>query len=173
MTAVRWHKMLCALYFITVVQERSAFIRTRAHDQFSKVRVGQKIAFQRAETFVMNSTWPLAIAEDSLRYALYPPENTHDKTSAISLAACIESHIRSLLPPNFFWHRDVFELKVVADPESKGQAWMLAGRMRVGDCVDDEWCVVWLLRVVSEIWDVAIRFVRRGHYRFIILKHIF
>jgi hypothetical protein len=114
--------------------------------------------------FNMNSNWPLAIAEDSLRYTLYLPENASDKTFAISLAACIESHVRSLLPSNFLWHRDVFELKVVADTEAKGQAWMLAGRMRVGDCVDDEWCVVWLLREVSAIWEVAIRFVRCGHF---------
>jgi hypothetical protein len=30
--------------------------------------------------------------------------------------------------------------------------------MRVGDSIDDEWCVVWLLRQVSEKWDVTIRY---------------
>ena len=28
----------------------------------------------------------------------------------------------------------------------------LEGRMRIGDSVDDEWLVVWLLRQVSEEW---------------------
>ncbi len=30
--------------------------------------------------------------------------------------------------------------------------------MRVGDCIDDEWCVVWLLRELSSKWDVVARY---------------
>jgi len=71
-----------------------------------------------------------------------------------SFAACIDSFVESLLP-EFIWHRDPFELKVVSDPDNDG--WMLEGRMRVGDCVDDEWCVVWLLKEVSKKWEVVIR----------------
>jgi hypothetical protein len=36
--------------------------------------------------------------------------------------------------------------------------------MRVGACVDDEWCVVWLLREVSKLWDVAVRCVRYSNF---------
>lgn len=32
----------------------------------------------------------------------------------------------------------------------------LEGRMRIGDAVDDEWLVVWLLRCVSERWPEVI-----------------
>ena len=64
------------------------------------------------------------------------------------------SHVDSLLPGHL-WHRDAFELKVVKDADR--ESWILEGRMRVGDCVDDEWCAVWLLREISAKWDVAIR----------------
>ncbi|KAL5495628.1 hypothetical protein ACEPAI_1091 [Sanghuangporus weigelae] len=103
---------------------------------------------------------PPGISEDALQYALYPPPSAADKSSVTSLAALIEEYFGQLLPTDFIWHRDAFELKVVLDANSsskgKQDAWMLEGRMRVGDSVDDEWCVVWLLREVSKKWDVAV-----------------
>lgn len=97
---------------------------------------------------------PPSISEDTLQYTLYPPPALADKASVTSFAACIEAYVESLIP-GFIWHRDAFELKVVSDPDTNG--WVLEGRMRVGDCVDDEWCVVWLLKEISAKWDVAIR----------------
>ncbi|KAL5534603.1 hypothetical protein ACEPAG_1066 [Sanghuangporus baumii] len=103
---------------------------------------------------------PPGISEDTLQYTLYPSPNAADKSSVISLAALIEEYVGQLLPTDFIWHRDAFELKVVLDANSSyngnQDAWMLEGRMRVGDSVDDEWCVVWLLREVSKKWDVAV-----------------
>jgi hypothetical protein len=62
------------------------------------------------------------------------------------------------LLPGHIWHRDSLQLKVAPDPDVPGQQeYMLEGRMRVGDCVDDEWCVVWLLKEISAKWDVVIR----------------
>jgi hypothetical protein len=101
---------------------------------------------------------PPAIAEETLHYSIYPPQDLCDKPSATSLAACIASYVESLLP-GFIWHRDPFDLKVVSDPDSECDGWMLEGTMRVGDCVDDEWCVVWLLKEISARWDVAVRHV--------------
>jgi hypothetical protein len=95
-----------------------------------------------------------AVSEDTLQYTLYPPLALADKASVTTFAACIDSFVESMTP-GFIWHRDPFELKVVPDLDSEG--WMLEGRMRVGDCVDDEWCVVWLLKEVSMKWDVVIR----------------
>ncbi|ESK98503.1 suppressor-like protein [Moniliophthora roreri MCA 2997] len=95
------------------------------------------------------------ISEDTLQYRLYPrKEETIDKPSAATLATCIHSFVDSSLPPEFLWHRDSFELKVAQDTDT--QEWFLEGRMRVGDCVDDEWCTIWLLREISSKWDVAI-----------------
>ncbi len=116
---------------------------------------------------------PPSIAEDTLQYALYPSQDVaKDRATVTSLAALLEEFVSSLLPQRFIWHKDAFELKVVKDNDVKsldrgsgkekefgGELWMLEGRMRVGDCVDDEWCVVWLMKEISAKWDVAIRYV--------------
>ena len=97
---------------------------------------------------------PPAISEDTVQYRLYPAHQSTDKVSVLALATVVKSHADSLLP-GFLWHRDPFELKVASD----ANGWILEGIMRVGDCIDDEWCVVWLLREISKKWDIAIRFV--------------
>ena len=89
-----------------------------------------------------------------LQYTLYPPQSS--KAEVTALATCIHALVDSLLP-DFLWHADPFEVGVVPDPQHK-DAWLLQGRMRVGDCVDDEWCVVWLLKEISVRWDVVIRY---------------
>ncbi|KAJ7919076.1 SGT1 protein-domain-containing protein [Mycena leptocephala] len=94
-----------------------------------------------------------AISEDTLQYSLYPPPSLSDKASVTSFAACISAWV-DLLLPDFLWHRDAFELKVAS--RSDAQEYFLEGRVRVGDCVDDEWCTVWLLKQVSSKWDMAI-----------------
>ncbi|KAJ3868424.1 SGT1 protein-domain-containing protein [Lentinula novae-zelandiae] len=97
-----------------------------------------------------------AISEDALQYTVYPPSELADYTSATTLAASIQTYTESLLPSNFLWHRDAFEVKVVSDPDAETKTYILEGRMRVGDCVDDEWCTVWLLKEISARWNVAI-----------------
>lgn len=99
---------------------------------------------------------PHSIAEDTLHYTIYPPSNLSDQTSVTSFAACIADYVQSLCR-DFVWHRDSFEVKVVPNPDN-AKSWILEGRMRVGDCVDDEWFTVWLLKQVSAKWDVAIRY---------------
>ncbi|KAI4520500.1 SGT1-domain-containing protein [Schizophyllum commune Loenen D] len=98
---------------------------------------------------------PPSIAEDTLHYTIYPPPGSTDKAAATTFAACIQELVDQLLPDYFLWHRDPFEVKVAANPDVSG-SWMLEGRMRVGDSVDDEWCTVWLLREITARWDVAI-----------------
>jgi hypothetical protein len=97
---------------------------------------------------------PPAISEDTVQYRLYPAQQSADKVSVLTLATVLKSHVDELLP-GFLWHRDPFELKVVSDTDR----WLLEGTVRVGDCVDDEWCVVWLLREISKKWDIMIRSV--------------
>lgn len=103
---------------------------------------------------------PPAISEDTLQYYLYPQSGLSDKTSVTAFAACIDSFVDDLTA-GMIWHRDAFELKVASDPDVS-EGYLLEGRMRVGDCVDDEWCVVWLLKEISTKWDLAIRLVNRG-----------
>ena len=95
---------------------------------------------------------PPAISEDTVQYRLYPAQQSADKVSVLTLATVLKHYADDLLP-GFLWHRDPFELKVASDTDG----WILEGTVRVGDCIDDEWCVVWLLREISKKWDVAIR----------------
>ncbi|KAF8971494.1 SGT1 protein-domain-containing protein [Flammula alnicola] len=97
---------------------------------------------------------PHSIAEDTLHYTIHPPSNLSDKTSATSFAACITTYVDSMLG-DFIWHRDAFEVKIVPNPDDE-KSWILEGRMRVGDCVDDEWFTVWLLKEISSKWDIVI-----------------
>ncbi|KAI6031978.1 SGT1 protein-domain-containing protein [Pisolithus microcarpus] len=98
-----------------------------------------------------------SVSEDTLYYTVYLPVAIQDKVSATSLAACIHDFTSSLLP-TFLWHRDSFQLKVIPDSGSgrKEEKFAFEGRMRIGDCVDDEWCVVWVLREISSRWDVVV-----------------
>jgi len=101
-----------------------------------------------------------SISEDTLLYVLYPPPPLADSASCTSLAACIHDLVPTLLP-DLLWHRDPFQLKIAPDPDARRgeDKNVLEGRMRVGDAVDDEWCVVWLLREISKQWDVVVRSV--------------
>ncbi|KAH7883844.1 SGT1-domain-containing protein [Phlebopus sp. FC_14] len=103
---------------------------------------------------------PPSIAEDTLQYIIHPPPPLTDSASCTSLAACIHALVSNLLP-DFLWHRDPFQIKVIPNPDGpKGEeTYILEGRMRVGDSIDDEWCTVWLLREISKQWDVAISVV--------------
>ncbi|EJF66458.1 hypothetical protein DICSQDRAFT_176292 [Dichomitus squalens LYAD-421 SS1] len=98
---------------------------------------------------------PPTISEDALQYTLYLPPDQSDRVSATALAALLSEQVQSLLPEHL-WHRDTFELKVAQDSEGQKDVWVLEGRMRVGDCIDDEWCTVWLLRELSSKWDIVI-----------------
>ncbi|KAH7340297.1 SGT1 protein-domain-containing protein [Rhizoctonia solani] len=82
------------------------------------------------------------VAEDTLEYSLYP--RNYDG-SPVALRTLILEHVAGLLPANFL-------SKSVQDTSK----WSFCGRMRVGDCVDDEWCAVWLLREISTKWDLAV-----------------
>jgi len=99
---------------------------------------------------------PPSIAEDAVQYSIHLPSDASDKTSAMALAACILNFVESILS-GFIWHRDTFEVKVLPNPEKSG-SWILEGRIRVGDSIDDEWCTVWLLKEISSKWDVIIRY---------------
>ncbi|GAB1517573.1 hypothetical protein RhiTH_000622 [Rhizoctonia solani] len=99
------------------------------------------------------------VAEDTLEYSLYP--KTYGESPA-TLRTLILDYVTELLPSNFLWHRDSFEITVQnsgqdnSRPLAATNEWNFYGRMRVGDCVDDEWCAVWLLREISMKWDLAV-----------------
>jgi hypothetical protein len=93
-----------------------------------------------------------SIAEDTLHYAIHLPE-TAESADKSTLAVLISDHVQSLLVQPWLWNKDGWELKAAEGSKRK-----LEGTMRVGDAVDDEWLVVWLLREVSKKWkDLVIR----------------
>ncbi|OJA18839.1 hypothetical protein AZE42_00817 [Rhizopogon vesiculosus] len=101
---------------------------------------------------------PPSISEDTLQYTLYPPPALAEKSFATTLAASVQAYVSELLP-HFLWNRDSFEVKIARDIDSAPASenkWLLEGRMRVGDSIDDEWFVVWLLREISKKWDFVI-----------------
>jgi hypothetical protein len=110
-------------------------------------------------------TFPLpTISEDTLDYSLH----LLPSSDPYALATLVTQHVESLLIQPWLWNKDAWELKV-APPETESPAGSssirLEGRMRVGDAVDDEWLVVWLLRSVSQKWpELVIRFVLPRHY---------
>ncbi|DBA00777.1 TPA: hypothetical protein N0F65_004682 [Lagenidium giganteum] len=56
----------------------------------------------------------------------------------------------------FLWHRHSFRLDVQPVPDRstcRGAQWMLAGETSVGDAIQDEWVVVWLLRTITQRFD--------------------
>lgn len=112
---------------------------------------------------------PPSISEDTLQYSVFPsPEDASSESLCAALGARMEAMIYALLPKSFLWHRDTFELKVVpylaheissrTSASSSEKKWKLEGRMRVGDSVNDEWCVVWLWRELTKTFDIAVRY---------------
>jgi len=92
------------------------------------------------------------IAEDTLHYNLYL---TSSSTYSVALALLITQYVESLLLRPWLWNKDGWELKAA---DGRAGPSKLEGRMRVGDAVDDEWLVVWLLREISRKWpELVIR----------------
>ncbi|KAK8845462.1 hypothetical protein IAR55_006175 [Kwoniella newhampshirensis] len=118
------------------------------------------------------SRFPLpTISEDTLDYAIHLP-SSHDPAAT---ALLITQHVESLLLQPWLWNKDGWELKVVEqDPVGSSRARLgggkLEGRMRVGDAVDDEWLVVWLLREVSRKWPDFVISARDTDGEFLLIE---
>ena len=98
------------------------------------------------------------IAEDTVVFSIYSQPG-EDETSVLVLSALILAFVNDELVPNHLWHRDSFDIKVVENEDDKSvHQWIMEGTVRVGDCIDDEWCIVWLLMEISAKWDVVIRY---------------
>jgi len=141
-------------YFVADDGQEVAILERGGHGRHSDRQNDRDTTFLIRDHHMDIFNRPPAISEDTVQYRLYPPQQSTDKVSVLTLATVLKSYADDLLP-GFLWHRDPFELKIASDVDG----WVLEGTMRVGDCVDDEWCVVWLLREISKKWDIAIRSV--------------
>ena len=105
---------------------------------------------------------PPSISEDTLQYTFYPnPSVSISESACIALGAQIRTAVQLKLPESFFWHKDAFEVKIAGflphEASDLTPRWKLEGTMRIGDSLDDEWCMIWLLREISSTIDVAVR----------------
>jgi hypothetical protein len=79
----------------------------------------------------------LAQAEEACSYALFPALGSDLPVELAEIIALVTEQTSS-----YIWHRETFGLHT-----AQGR---LQGRTRVGDCVDDEWLIVWLLRELTK-----------------------
>ncbi|WVQ62522.1 uncharacterized protein L199_000664 [Kwoniella botswanensis] len=100
------------------------------------------------------------ISEDTLHYVLHLPPSYELTSTALLLTQYVES----LLIQRWLWNKDTWELKVAENGDK------LEGTMRVGDAVDDEWLVVWLLKMISEKWRDIIIGVRDTDGEFLLIE---
>ncbi len=107
------------------------------------------------------------IAEDTLQYAIHPPVTGSQGEAQVdpsALALLLTQYVESILPQPWLWNKDTFELKVVAASSH------LEGRMRVGDAVDDEWLVVYLLREISIKYPDLVISIRDSDGEFLLIE---
>jgi hypothetical protein len=88
------------------------------------------------------------IADDVLHCSVFPSNDANAAVLATQISRCVEQWL-----PNHIWHRDSFQL--VLSKEIEGT---LECTMRVGDSVDDEWLVVWLLFQITKEFNVVARY---------------
>ncbi|ORX34672.1 SGT1 protein-domain-containing protein [Kockovaella imperatae] len=100
------------------------------------------------------------IPEDTVHYVLHLTAE-EDPTS---MAVLITDYVYSLLTQPWLWNKDSWELR----KRSEGSG--LEGRMRVGDSIDDEWCVVWLLKEISEKWPELVISLRDSDGEFLLIE---
>ncbi|KAI9031173.1 SGT1 protein-domain-containing protein [Hyaloraphidium curvatum] len=74
----------------------------------------------------------------------------------------------AVLARGHIWQKDTFQLVVVGD--GPGGRAHLAGRTRVGDCVEDEWLIVWLLFELSKRFDGTVATVRDYDGEFLLIE---
>ena len=96
-----------------------------------------------------------AHAADSVMYEIYPDICTLGGASVETLNALVELHhsikdLTTRIACDYVWHKDPFKLYVSCDQSSCKSILCLSGCSRYGDCIDDEWFIVYLLLRISE-----------------------
>jgi hypothetical protein len=90
---------------------------------------------------------------DSCRYAIHFPASENSRSALESIRDEIQAFIDGR-SRGFIWNHEDIELRV-ADAPGTANAW-IEGNTVVGDSVEDEWFIVWLLREVSKRWPDAV-----------------
>ncbi|KAI9260746.1 SGT1 protein-domain-containing protein [Phascolomyces articulosus] len=92
------------------------------------------------------------IEENAIHFSVFFP-TVSDLNTMIDRVQELLAMIRSLIQPytnNYLWQKDQFHLVMVHD-ESKDPSYpYVHGITRFGDCIHDEWFIVFLLRLITE-----------------------
>ncbi|KAG0333069.1 hypothetical protein BG004_000989 [Podila humilis] len=105
------------------------------------------------------------LAEDSVSYAIflsptYTTAQLDAKTAngdqvprvsieSLHMAKTLIGSIVNELAKDYIWHKDAFSLGIFSSTNGLQSQPFLKGETRFGDCLDDEWMVVFLLREIS------------------------
>lgn len=88
---------------------------------------------------------------DYIQYSIYlPSKENEDATIAFlkDTLSMINSHIQPLID-GYLWQKDRFYLSIAHDQNQDPSYPFLFGISRFGDCVNDEWFMVYLLKIIS------------------------
>ncbi|KAG0041459.1 hypothetical protein BGZ83_001770 [Gryganskiella cystojenkinii] len=134
-----------------------------------------------------------ALAEDTVSYAIYlrpttedtvanpslPPNESHHSdhdtvTTSFESAQVAKTLISSIVQQiagGYIWHKDAFSLRIQT---GRGQVpstvSYLRGETRFGDCLDDEWLVVHLLREITKRIPGSIARVQDNDGEFLLIE---
>lgn len=88
---------------------------------------------------------------DYIQYTIYlPPKDTESATLTYlqDTLSMINSNIQPLIK-NYIWQKDRFHLSITYDQHQDPKYPFLFGLTRFGDCLNDEWFIVYLLKSIS------------------------
>ncbi|GJJ68141.1 hypothetical protein EMPS_00487 [Entomortierella parvispora] len=116
-----------------------------------------------------------ALAEDTVSYAIYlrpdsqsPPNESHDSNSSVLVAKTLINSIVKEIAGNYIWHKDAFSLRLQKEKGSVPA--YLRGETRFGDCLDDEWLVVHILREITKRIPGSIARVQDNDGEFLLIE---
>ncbi|KAF8925887.1 SGT1 protein-domain-containing protein [Dissophora ornata] len=124
-----------------------------------------------------------ALAEETVSYAIYFPPITDGPGSdqnqnqsnvtleSVHLAKTQISSIVAELVKDYIWHKDAFSLRIES---GKGKLHSsqpyLKGETRVGDSLDDEWLIVFLLREITKRVPGSVARVQDNDGEFLLIE---
>lgn len=123
-------------------------------------------------------------SNDVCHYSLYfpPPRAGTSKAptsieSAQATAAAILEYAQELCDSvqpegGYIWQRESFKLRPSKEalPTSAAGAVCLEGSTTVGESVEDEWWIVWLLREISKKWSEAVVEIHDNDGQFLLIE---
>ncbi|RIB04967.1 SGT1 protein [Gigaspora rosea] len=115
----------------------------------------------------------MGTSEDTVYYSFYFPFSSSiqplDQTSFLQeKSALILSELHQFLN-GYIWHKDKFQLRIVQN-ESDPNFPFLYGKTRFGDCIDDEWFIVFLLKHISMKFQDVVMSVSDNDGEFLLIE---